>query len=129
MPHARHAHIAGLGLIGGSIGIALRRAGWRVSFEDPNVALDEALAAGAADDGEGGGADVVIIATPVDGRAGECGRGLAPAGGAAGPGGPTRRAWGRPCGGWRGGRPPGGGGGRSAAAPHWERAPSTGVAM
>jgi prephenate dehydrogenase len=66
MPHARHAHIAGLGLIGGSIGIALRRAGWRVSFEDPNVALDEALAAGAADDGEGGGADVVIIATPVD---------------------------------------------------------------
>jgi prephenate dehydrogenase len=66
MPHARHAHIAGLGLIGGSIGIALRRAGWRVSFEDPNVSLADAREAGAADDGEGGGADVVILATPVD---------------------------------------------------------------
>ena len=58
--------IAGLGLIGGSIGIALRRAGWRVSFDDPNVALDEARAAGAADDDDRQGADVVILAMPVD---------------------------------------------------------------
>ncbi|MEK6375873.1 MAG: prephenate dehydrogenase/arogenate dehydrogenase family protein [Acidobacteriota bacterium] len=66
MPTARHALIAGLGLIGGSIGIALRRAGWRVSFDDPNVALDEARAAGAADDDDRQGADVVILAMPVD---------------------------------------------------------------
>jgi len=66
MPTARHALIAGLGLIGGSIGIALRRAGWRVSFDDPNVALDDARAAGAADDDSRGGAEVIILATPVD---------------------------------------------------------------
>jgi prephenate dehydrogenase len=66
MPTARHALIAGLGLIGGSIGIALRRAGWRVSFDDPNVALADARAAGAADDDDKSGADVVILATPVD---------------------------------------------------------------
>ena len=66
MPEARRALIAGLGLIGGSIGIALRRAGWRVSFDDPNVALADARAAGAADDDDKSGADVVILATPVD---------------------------------------------------------------
>lgn len=66
MPNARRALIAGLGLIGGSIGIALRRAGWRVSFDDPNVALADARAAGAADDDEREGADIVILATPVD---------------------------------------------------------------
>ena len=66
MPTARHALIAGLGLIGGSIGIALRRAGWRVSFDDPNVALDEARAAGAADDDDKSGAGVTILAMPVD---------------------------------------------------------------
>lgn len=66
MPTARHALIAGLGLIGGSIGIALRRAGWRVSFDDPNVALEEARAAGAADDDSRDGVDVVILAMPVD---------------------------------------------------------------
>jgi prephenate dehydrogenase len=66
MPNARRALIAGLGLIGGSIGIALRRAGWRVSFDDPNVALDAARAAGAADDEEKLGVDVLILATPVD---------------------------------------------------------------
>ena len=66
MPNARRALIAGLGLIGGSIGIALRRAGWRVSFDDPNVALADAQAAGAADDDEREGADIVILATPVD---------------------------------------------------------------
>jgi prephenate dehydrogenase len=69
MPTARHALIAGLGLIGGSIGIALRRVGWRVSFDDPHVGLAEARAAGAADDEARGGAEVaeiVILATPVD---------------------------------------------------------------
>jgi prephenate dehydrogenase len=66
MPAARHALIAGLGLIGGSIGIALRRAGWRVSFDDPNVSLDDAREAGAADDDDRDGANVVILAMPVD---------------------------------------------------------------
>ncbi len=66
MPTARRALVAGLGLIGGSIGIALRRAGWRVSFDDPNVALDDARAAGAADDDDKRGAHIVILAMPAD---------------------------------------------------------------
>jgi prephenate dehydrogenase len=66
MPTARRALIAGLGLIGGSIGIALRRAGWSVGFSDPNVTLDDARAAEAADDDVSDGADIVILAMPVD---------------------------------------------------------------
>jgi prephenate dehydrogenase len=65
MRSAPRALIAGLGLIGGSIGMALRARGWRVAFEDPNVSLDEARRAGAADEA-GGEADIVVIATPVD---------------------------------------------------------------
>ena len=65
---AARALIAGLGLIGGSIGIALRRRGWSVAFVDPHVGIDDARRAGAAD--EAGSlsdtADVTIIATPVD---------------------------------------------------------------
>lgn len=57
--------IFGLGLIGGSAGMALRRRGWRVGFLDPHITLDQARAAGAADH-EGGDADVVLLATPVD---------------------------------------------------------------
>lgn len=60
------ALIAGLGLIGGSIGMALRARGWRVSYRDPHVSLDEARRAGAADDADGGDADVVVLATSVD---------------------------------------------------------------
>jgi len=65
VPH-RRALIAGLGLIGGSIGIALRRRGWHVAFFDS----DPDLAAGEAADERlqtlDAGADVVILATPVD---------------------------------------------------------------
>jgi prephenate dehydrogenase len=63
---ARRALIAGLGLIGGSIGLALRRRGWHVAFfdTDPNLdpgdAADERVASLDAD------ADVLILATPVD---------------------------------------------------------------
>jgi prephenate dehydrogenase len=63
---ARRALIAGLGLIGGSIGLALRRRGWHVAFfdSDPNLdpgeAADERVASLDAD------ADVLILATPVD---------------------------------------------------------------
>lgn len=62
----RRALIAGLGLIGGSIGLALRRRGWRVSFfdSDPNLepgeAADERVSSIDAD------TDVLILATPVD---------------------------------------------------------------
>ena len=59
--------IAGLGLIGGSIGIALRKRGWLVWFVDPHVDEQRAIAAGAADrkiDDLLG--DLVVIATPVD---------------------------------------------------------------
>jgi len=60
----RDALIVGLGLIGGSIGIALRHRGWRVSYLDPNV----------GDAGEAADrrvdtfieADVTVLATPVD---------------------------------------------------------------
>jgi prephenate dehydrogenase len=58
--------IAGLGLIGGSIGIALRRRGWHVAFFDsdrdlhPREAADERVWSLDAD------ADVLILATPVD---------------------------------------------------------------
>src|SRR5689334_20144813 len=62
----RRALIIGLGLIGGSAGIALRARGWRVGYDDPNVALDAARAAGAADEGQIADPDVVLIATPVD---------------------------------------------------------------
>ncbi|HEY8848730.1 MAG TPA: prephenate dehydrogenase/arogenate dehydrogenase family protein [Thermoanaerobaculia bacterium] len=67
MRSAPRALIAGLGLIGGSIGMALRARGWRVAFDDPHVTLDEARRAGAADEA-GGDADIdlIVIATPVD---------------------------------------------------------------
>jgi prephenate dehydrogenase len=63
----RTALVAGLGLIGGAVGMALRRRGWRVAYLDPNVSLDEAQRAGAADvRAESLAGDVVVLATPVD---------------------------------------------------------------
>jgi prephenate dehydrogenase len=64
MAPARRALIAGLGLIGGSIGIALRRHGWRVAYLDPNV--DDAKDAADERVTQLGDADLTIIATPVD---------------------------------------------------------------
>lgn len=58
------AVILGLGLIGGSAGIVLRRRGWRVHYIDPHVA-DAGEAADARVD-EVGDEDVVLLATPVD---------------------------------------------------------------
>jgi prephenate dehydrogenase len=65
---ARSALIVGLGLIGGSAGMALRRRGWRVAYLDPHVSLEDARRAGAADERvEGiGDAEVIVLATPVD---------------------------------------------------------------
>lgn len=57
----------GLGLIGGSIGMALRRAGWRVGYVDPAVDLTAAVAAGAAEGaGDAAAADLIVLAVPVD---------------------------------------------------------------
>jgi prephenate dehydrogenase len=69
MPLARRTLIAGLGLIGGSIGIALRRRGWHVTYIDPGVSLDDAICAGAADERSesfDGTFDITVLATPVD---------------------------------------------------------------
>jgi len=68
MQSAPRALIAGLGLIGGSIGIALRARGWRVAFLDPHVSLDQARKASAADEKVNalGETDLIVLATPVD---------------------------------------------------------------
>lgn len=66
MPTARRALIAGLGLIGGSIGIALRRRGWHVAFLDSNPDLISGEAADERVESLDAAADVVILATPVD---------------------------------------------------------------
>ena len=69
MPNAPRALIAGLGLIGGSIGMALRARGWHVAYVDPNVDAQDAKRAGAADeraDSLDARADIAVIATPVD---------------------------------------------------------------
>jgi len=66
MSTARRASIAGLGLIGGSIGMALRRAGWRVAFLDSDRDLIPGEAADERVESLDDGADVVILATPVD---------------------------------------------------------------
>jgi prephenate dehydrogenase len=60
--------IVGLGLIGGSVGMAAKRRGWRVRYVDDSVNVDEAINMSAAD----GRADAVrrddfvLLATPVD---------------------------------------------------------------
>ncbi|HEX6176877.1 MAG TPA: prephenate dehydrogenase/arogenate dehydrogenase family protein [Thermoanaerobaculia bacterium] len=59
--------IAGLGLIGGSIGMALRRRGWSVSFVDPAVSLDDARRTGAADEKlDAPSGELIVLATPAD---------------------------------------------------------------
>lgn len=65
---AQSVHIIGLGLIGGSVGGALRRRGWRVAYLDPHVSLDEAQRAGAADERveQISDAEIIVLATPVD---------------------------------------------------------------
>lgn len=62
------ALIAGLGLIGGSIGMALRARGWRVAYLDPYVEIGDARRAGAADERVTSfdSAEIIVIATPVD---------------------------------------------------------------
>src|SRR5829696_468145 len=63
----RRANVIGLGLIGGSIGLALRERGWSVNGEDTDVSrIDRALALGAIDSpGLRDHVDITFVATPV----------------------------------------------------------------
>ncbi|MFT5204625.1 MAG: prephenate dehydrogenase [Candidatus Aldehydirespiratoraceae bacterium] len=60
--------VVGVGLIGGSVGMALRAAGWHVVGVDLSAdCLADAIAAGAIDEaGELGECDLAFIATPVN---------------------------------------------------------------
>lgn len=66
-PASRRAQIVGLGLIGGSIGLALRERGWFVTGSDRDDAhAARALELGALDAiGEDDDAEVTFVATPV----------------------------------------------------------------
>jgi len=63
----RRALVVGTGLIGGSVGSALRRRGWHVTGRDPDAAhARRAIEVGAVDElGDGLDAELVFIATPV----------------------------------------------------------------
>jgi prephenate dehydrogenase len=78
-PEPGRAVIVGTGLIGGSIGLRLRRNGWHVTGRDADpVCVEKALALGALDAvGEDPVADVTFVATPVDAVADEARRALA----------------------------------------------------
>ena len=64
---ARKATLVGTGLIGGSIGLALRRVGWEVVGTDRDADRAElAVALGALDAvGEDPASDLTVVATPV----------------------------------------------------------------
>ncbi len=66
MAPTRTAIVAGTGLIGGSVGMALRKAGWHVTGIEPDAERAEAaVAAGAVDViGEAGTCDLAVAATP-----------------------------------------------------------------
>jgi prephenate dehydrogenase len=63
----RRANVVGLGLVGGSVALALRARGWRVSGEDPDeararLALERGVVAALGIDAA---AEVSVVATPV----------------------------------------------------------------
>jgi prephenate dehydrogenase len=67
----RRAQVVGTGLIGGSLGLALRQRGWHVTGRDENpqsaqLALDEGVLDEIGDDLE---AEIVFVATPADSAA------------------------------------------------------------
>ena len=66
-PDGMRANIVGLGLIGGSLGMALRSRGWRVTGSDLDPTTEnEALRLGAIDDiGTDDQAELTVIAAPV----------------------------------------------------------------
>lgn len=78
-PAGRRAVVVGTGLIGGSIGLALRARGWHVTGRDADRARAErALSLGALDAvGDDPAAELTFIATPVSAIVGEARRTLA----------------------------------------------------
>ncbi len=66
-PQQRRANIAGLGLIGGSIGLALAERGWHVSGDDLDPArVERAMSMGCVHAaGLDASAEITIVATPV----------------------------------------------------------------
>ena len=78
-PAPRRANVIGVGLIGGSIGLALRRAGWHVSgVDDDGGRTDRALALGVVDAvGLDPDAEITFVATPVRSIAEAAGKALA----------------------------------------------------
>ena len=79
IPRARRASIIGTGLIGGSIGLGLREAGWTVTGTDADPAsVERALELGAIDHiGLDSEADITFVAAPVRSIAAEVKRALA----------------------------------------------------
>ena len=75
----RRAAVVGAGLIGSSVGLALRARGWHVTGRDADQSVaEEALRIGALDTvGEDPDAEVTVVATPVGVSAGELRRVLA----------------------------------------------------
>jgi len=75
---SRRAAIVGTGLIGGSIGLALRRAGWYVTGSDRDErGVARALDLGALDAvGQDDAAEITFVATPVSAVADAAGRAL-----------------------------------------------------
>lgn len=68
-PAGRHLGIVGVGLIGGSVGIAARTAGWQVLGVDSPEVLETAVEVGAVDQAssldEVRGADLIVLAAPI----------------------------------------------------------------
>lgn len=73
------AAVVGTGLVGASVGLGLRRAGWHVTGTDREPArAAEAMAAGAVDEvGHDAAADLTVVATPVGAVAAEAAAALA----------------------------------------------------
>ena len=79
---AGRATVVGVGLIGGSLGMALRARGWRVTGRDTDAArLARALEIGAIDEaGDGRDAEITFVATPVSAVVEEARKALAAGG-------------------------------------------------
>jgi prephenate dehydrogenase len=78
-PHRRRAAVVGTGLVGGSIGLALRKQGWHVTGRDRNAQrAAQALEQGALDAvGEDAHAEVTFVCVPVSSIAEEARTALA----------------------------------------------------
>jgi prephenate dehydrogenase len=66
MTSVKHAHVVGLGLIGSSLALALREAGWRVTgYDSDSDVVELARSSGViADDQPDGRVELIAVATP-----------------------------------------------------------------